>query len=277
MSAIVPPLDYIPKLPGMAASKVVQELNKQTDKLAETVSKTVKDTIKLPSNVKCDDPRIKKIKQQLADVQKQLTTIQQTIPKIQTTINSVKTVVGTAVAIKSAITAAQLSNPVTAPLFIAQQLMAIQDATIVNAIESLNQFTSFPITLQSKISIIIPPLQDSISKLTNICGNTDPNINVQVPGSLVNSDNNVDYNDLLETQFYTEYNVSDSDLQQRSDAIESLVEQQQNLLNSLQEAPSKVYQGEGAPLSTIGKPGDYYIDTNTQTVYGPKPSINSWI
>lgn len=276
MSAIVPPLDYIPKLPALAASKVVQELNKQTDKLAESVSKTVKDTIKLPSNVKCDDPRIKKIKQQLADVQKQLTTIQQTIPKIQTTINSVKTVVGTAVAIKSAITAAQLSNPVTAPLFIAQQLMAIQDATIVNAIESLNQFTSFPITLQSKISIIIPPLQDSISKLTNICGNTDPNINVQVPGSLVNSDNNVDYNDLLETQFYTEYNVSDSDLQQRSDAIESLIEQQQSLLNSLQEAPSKVYQGEGAPLSTIGKPGDYYIDTNTKTVYGPKPSINSW-
>jgi hypothetical protein len=47
------------------------------------------------------------------------------MPVIETT----KTIITVAQGIKSAISAAQLSNPVTAPLFIAQQLTEIQNAT----------------------------------------------------------------------------------------------------------------------------------------------------
>ena len=275
MSAIVPPLDRIPKLPAKAVNLTIKQIDTQTDKLLEQVTKTVQDSIKLPVNIKCDDPRIKKIKKQLTDIQKQLTTVQESIPKIQKTADSLKAVVGTAIGIKTAISIAQLSNPVTAPLFIAQQLTAIQDATIVNAIESLNQFATVPASLTSKLQTIVPPLLAAISKVSAVCnGDVD---NLEIPSSLLPDTNtDTDYNDLVATEFYNKKNVSQSDLDGRSDLIEQLLRQQQDLLTSLIEAPSKVYQNSGAPANDLGKVGDYYIDLDTQTIYGPKASVTSW-
>ena len=273
MSAIVPPLDMIPKLPGKAVSLTIKQIDKQTDKLLTAVNETITDSVKLPINIKCDDPRIKKIKKQLTDIQKQLTTVQESIPKIQKTADSLKAVVGTAIGIKTAISIAQLSNPVTAPLFIAQQLTAIQDATIVNAIESLKQFAAVPASLTSKLQTIVPPLTAAISKLSAVCnGDVD---NLEIPRSLL-PDSDTDYNDLVATEFYNEKNVSQSDLDGRSDLIEQLLQQQQDLLTSLNEAPSKVYQNSGSPADDLGKVGDYYIDLDTQTIYGPKASVTSW-
>ena len=283
MSAIVPPLDIIPKLPAKAVSLTIKQIDKQTNKLMDSVNKTVADSIKLPTNIKCDDPRIKQIKKQLTNIQSQLTTVQTNIPKIQKTVNSIKSIVTLAAGIKTTISIAQLSNPITAPLFIAQQLTAIQDATIVNAIESLNQFAAVPATLISKLQTIVPPLTSAISKVSAVCnGDVD---NLKIPNSLlpeninndINNDNdNDDYNDLVATEFYTKKNVSQSDLDGRSDLIELLVDQQQNLLTSLMEAPSKVYQDSGVPSSDLGKIGDYYIDLDTQTIYGPKASATEW-
>ena len=275
MSAIVPPLDRIPKLPAKAVDLTIKQIDTQTDKLLEQVTKTVQDSIKLPVNIKCDDPRIKKIKKQLTDIQKQLTTVQENIPKIQKTVDTVKQVVGIAQGIKTAISIAQLSNPVTAPVFIAQQLTAIQDATIVNAIESLNQFATVPASLTSKLQTIVPPLLAAISKVSAVCnGDVD---NLEIPSSLLPDTNtDTDYNDLVATEFYNKKNVSQSDLDGRSDLIEQLLRQQQDLLTSLIEAPSKVYQNSGAPANDLGKVGDYYIDLDTQTIYGPKASLTQW-
>ena len=278
MSAIVPPLDFIPKLPGKAVTQVMKQLDIQTDRLLEQVNTTVQNSIKLPSNVKCDDPRIKKVKQQLADIQGQITKVQETIPKIQQTIDTVKQIVTIAQGIKTAISIAQLSNPVTAPVFIAAQLTAIQDATIVNAIESLNQFSTIPTSLTSKLQTIVPPLTNALKKVSNACGEDD-DTNFELPSSLVddaNNDNDNDYNDLVPTEFYNEDNVSESDLQDRSDSIEQLLTQQRNLLTSLQEAPSKVYQQPGVPAGQVGKIGDYYIDIQSSKIYGPKPSLTEW-
>ena len=275
MSAIVPPLDRIPKLPAKAVDLTIKQIDTQTDKLLEQVTKTVQDSIKLPVNIKCDDPRIKKIKKQLTDIQKQLTTVQENIPKIQKTVDTVKQVVDIALGIKTAISIAQLSNPVTAPVFIAQQLTAIQDATIVNAIESLNQFATVPASLTSKLQTLVPPLMSAISKVSAVCnGDVD---NLEIPSSLLPDTNtDTDYNDLVATEFYNKKNVSQSDLDDRSDSIEQLLRQQRDLLTSLIEAPSKVYQNSGAPANDLGKIGDYYIDLDTQTIYGPKASLTQW-
>ena len=195
MSAIVPPLDFIPKLPGKAVTQVMKQLDIQTDRLLDQVNTTVQNSIKLPSNVKCDDPRIKKVKQQLADIQGQITKVQETIPKIQQTIDTVKQIVTIAQGIKTAISIAQLSNPVPAPVFIAAQLTAIQDATIVNAIESLNQFSTIPTSLTSKLQTIVPPLTNALKKVSNACGEDD-DTNFELPSSLLDDANNDnDYND----------------------------------------------------------------------------------
>ena len=275
MASIVPPLDFPTKLPGRAVDSVINQINKQTDQLLDSVSKTLQDSNKLPKNVKCDDPKVDKIKKQLADVQKQITQLQQTIPKIQQTINSVKTVVGVAQGIKATITATQLSIPATAGLFVATQLMAIQDATIVNAIASLKQFETIPKQLTAKLQQLTPPLLAAFSKISSACnGDVD---NLELPESSLNPNTvSRDYNDEVDTEFYNEFNVSDSDLTNRSVSIEQLLTQQQDLLSSLTEAPSKVYQQPGVPPVDLGKPGDYYIDTTNSNIYGPKISNTDW-
>ena len=278
MSAIVPPLDFIPKLPGKAVAQVMEQLDIQTDRLLEQVNKTVQDSVKLPINVKCDDPRIKKVKQQLSDIQTQITKVTEQIPKIQSTIETVKQIVTIAQGIKTAISIAQLSNPVTAPVFIAAQLTAIQDATIVNAIESMTQFSTIPASLTSKLQTIVPPLTKALLKVSNSCGDDD-DTNFELPSDLLDESldaNGNGFNDLVPTEFYSDENVSESDLQNRSDLIEELLTQQRNLLTSLQEAPSKVYQQPGVPAGQVGKIGDYYIDIQSSKIYGPKPSLTEW-
>jgi hypothetical protein len=258
MSAIVPPLDFIPKLPGKAVADVIRQLNSQTDRLTIQVNDAVQNSVKLPAGANCDDPRVTKIKDQLSEIQRQISRVQETIPKIQQTIDSVKQVVAVAQGIKTAVTIAQLSNPLTAPGFIAAQLTAIQDATIVNSIESLNQFSSIPETLSSKLATIVPPLTSAINKVSSICGDTD------LEFSLPSTFSTEDFNDLVPTEFYTDDNVSDSDLQDRSDSIEALLTQQRDLLTSLQEAPSQVYRDSGIPPRDVGKVGDYYIDISNE-------------
>lgn len=275
MASIVPPLDFVPKLPGKSVDLLSDLLNRQLDQLTEIASQTVQDSVKLPTDCNCDDPRVKKIKQQLTDVQKQITDIQNTVPKIQQTVDSVKQVVNTAQSIKAAISIAQLSNPVTAPLFIAQQLMAIQDATIVNAISSLNQFATLPQQLTDRLQTVVTPLLSAVGKVSNVCNGDVETLTV--PESLTRlatTDN--DYNDSASTDFYNELNVADSDLSSRSEKIGSLLRQQRNLLDSLQEAPSQVYKQEGPPPNELGKPGDYYINLTTNQIYGPKISIDDW-
>ena len=316
MSALTPPFDIIPKLPGKGVNIIVKQINQQTDKLVESVNKIVQSTIKLPKGCDCDDPNVKKVKDDLAKIQKEITKLQEIIPKIQKTVNSVQKVVKTASIIKSVISIAQLTNPITAPVFIAQQLTAIQDATIANAIASLDQFKTIPESLASKLATIIPPLTSAIQKVAATCnGDLDgletlqiPNLGVDTSGTGGDGTGGIgfgigadgtgtggdgtgtggdgtgtggegagfDYNDLLPSEFYNELNVSDDDLEDRSDAIESLLQQQRNLLSSLLEAPSKVYQEAGAPDIALGKVGDYYIDTQNKLIYGPKLVADTW-
>jgi division protein CdvB (Snf7/Vps24/ESCRT-III family) len=307
MSSITPPFDLIPRVPGELISKVSSKINDAVSKLNQQVQKTIKDTTKLPNDCKCDDPRVRRVKNQLTEVQKQITEIQNSITQIQNVANTVKGVVQTAVAIKASISAAQLLNPVTAPVFIAQQLTAVQDTIIVNSLTSLNQFAVIPSTITSNLALVVPQITDAINKLGQICNfsgdNTaddnsgieklkmDPAALAEVTNLSVLLDGNTDLKSKLNsevvTEFYNEYNVSNTDLINRSEEIQVLLDSltgsvtdtqtlQIELQKSILEAPSVVYKQAGIPQSTVGKPGDYYIDTQNYKVYGPKLSFTNW-
>jgi hypothetical protein len=288
--SVIPPLDRIAKAPALGVDKIQQQFNKILDSIADQANKTIKDSAKLPTNVNSDDPRVKNIKQSLENIQLSITKVQENIPKIQSAVTAITTIISTAQGINASLAAAQLSIPVTAPLFIAMQTQALQNQLIVNAIEAVKPLQSLPDQIESKITILIPILIAAISKLNTIT-NDDVELNVpsipraddvelNVPSIPraddveLNTDNN--YNDLIPTEFYNELNVSETDLTQRSNSIEQLVDQQQNLLTSLQEAPSQVYRGNGNPLPNLGKIGDYYLNTSNNVSYGPKISDNDW-
>jgi hypothetical protein len=299
--SVIPPLDRIAKAPALGVDKIQQQFNNILDSIVDRVNETIKDSAKLPTNVNCDDPRVKNIKQSLENIQLSITKVQENIPKIQSAVTAITTIISTAQGINAALAAAQLSNPVTAPLFIAMQTQALQNQLIVNAIEAVKPLQSLPDQIESKILTLVPVLTTAIAKLNTVC---DDDIELNIPTNIstgvnptnistgvnptnistgvnptniltgLNTDNN--YNDLIPTEFYNELNVSETDLTQRSNSIEQLVDQQQNLLTSLQEAPSQVYRGNGNPLPNLGKIGDYYLNTSNNVSYGPKISDNDW-
>ena len=284
MPAVFPPLDRIPNLPPQITDKAIQQLNKLVDKLSDKVITVAKESVKLPEKCNCDDPRIKKMKKDLADVQTLITKLQTELPKIQKIINVTKTVVAAANGVKTAISIAQLSNPVTAPVFLGMLLKDVQDATIKNALASIKQLSKVPPSLTAQLNKFVPPIQEALGKLGSSCNGEVPAITIPTSTSDSNSldDNGAfdfatdfDYNDLLNSEFYQEINVSEEDLSKRSEDIQKLIEQQQSLL-TLQEAPSKVYQDTGRPDNDLGKTGDYYVDIENLMIYGPKPSDTQW-
>jgi len=274
--AIVPPLDEIPKLAGKLTNQLVELGLKEADKLIDQSLKVVQDSIQIPIKCKCDDPKIKKLKRDLEAIQQQIQQVQQTIPKVQQVVNTVKTVVNVAQGIKTAITAAQLSNPVTAPLFIAQQLQEIQNATISNALTCINQLAEYPPTLINKLPpVVMPPIQEALKKLSSACNGDVPDITMPTIDTSAPVDINT-YNDLFPSDFYRDINVSEQDLLDRANTIQTLITRQLNVLSNLQEAPSTVFQQTGRPTADIGKLGDYYIDTENLIFYGPKLSDTEW-
>jgi hypothetical protein len=275
MSAIIPPLDRIPKLPGKGINLAVQQFDKLTDKLLQDTLKVLKDSVKIASNnAKCSDPQVKKIKQDLEKIKKQITKIQQQIPKVQTAITTLKTIATTAQAVNGAIAAAQLLNPVTAPLFIATQLQLIQTATLVNAVESLQQLSAVPTTVASKLASVVPALASAIGNVAGACNGEGNEIELsadvldQLNAAGIGEDGTLEYDP---SEWYTDQNVSDSDLSSLDDTLKN----QQLLLRSIIEAPSVVYKDNGVPDIELGKPGDYYIDLQNQLIYGPKLE-NNW-
>jgi hypothetical protein len=119
-----------------------------------------------------------------------------------------------------------------------------------------------------------------LNKIGSSCNGEVPTISIPTStlrdaDALDSFGDEFDYNDLLDSEFYQEINVSQEDLTNRSDDIQKLIEQQRSLL-TLQEAPSQVYQQVGRPDDDLGKTGDYYIDTQNLMIYGPKPSDTEW-
>ena len=276
--AVPPPLDEITKLPAIGVDIIQQQFNKLVEQTLDATKEVITDSVKLPKSIKCDDPRIEKMKADLEQVTKGIQKVQETIPQVQNIISIVKTVITTAQSIKTAIAVAQLSNPATVAQYIAAQAEAVQDELIANAVAAVIPLQAVPIQTLSKLETLVPPLLAAIAKLNRAC---DEDIELDIPnlsdGSGIDDVDDVDdYNDLLSSEFYRDVNVSEPDLVQRSNTIQQLVQEQQDLLTSLQEAPSQVYKQAGAPPAELGKLGDYYVDIQTNTPYGPKKSKDTW-
>jgi len=271
--AITPPFDQLTKLPAVGVDIAQQQFNKVVDDLLDESKTVIQDSIKLPAGAKCDDPNVQKIKKSLVQIQEGIQVVQENLPQIQQVISGVKTLIDTGIAIKNTIAAAQLANPVTAPLFIAGVAQALQDELIANAVAAIQPLQAMPTQLLSKLETLIPPLITAIAKLNTVCPDetelTIPDLGDGFPEGY-------DFNNELPSEFYQTKNVSESDLEQRSNTIQELILQQENLLASLQEAPSQVYKDNGPPTSNLGKLGDFYVDTQNNIPYGPKKSDTDW-
>lgn len=271
--AVTPPLTKVAALPAQGVDFIQQQLNRLLDLILAEMKLVIQDVSKLPNGIDCNDPRVQQVKDTLQSVQDNLRQLKEQLPRLQQIISQVQTIIKTGLAIKNTIAAAQLLNPITAPLFIATVAQQLQDELITNAIEAIKPLQAIPNQALSKLETLVPPLINAIASLNAAC-NEDISLDIPTLDNDFGAD--FDYNNLLPSEFYREINVSETDLDQRSDTIQQLVEQQQNLLTSLIESPSQVYRQPGVPSNNLGKTGDFYVDTENNIAYGPKPSDSEW-
>ena len=270
---LTPPLDKVPKLPVQLTSLIVDAIVDFINSIIENLNLTLEETTKLPDNVQCDDPRVKNIEDQLARIQELILKLQEFIPFIEKALVAIQTTVTIANSIK----AIQMLNPVTGPVILAMELVLAQNLTIANAQTSLQQLKTIPSRLNLNIDIISNKLGDVYNRLGQACTDKEYQVTSKVKDSIDNLQKfNADVttgvlpDGGLPSEFYREVNVSKDDIEQRLDLIKDLIDSQQDLLTSLQEAPAQSYNGTTPPEPSLGKSGDYFIDTAAKQIYGPK-------
>lgn len=281
---VTPPLDKVPQVPSQLVSVLNDLIVNQINKLSNSVENAAVKTSKLPEETDCNDPLYKNAKESLNQSLEEIQRFQDLLPRIQTIIDAISTTAKLAQAIK----AAQLLNPVTAPAVLAAELVIVQNVTIANSVTALEQLKTLPSRLELSINAVSKQLASVVDAQQKACNSTDSSLTATT--ELINEINNKfnentessNINDIdnstIDSEFYQTKNVSVGDLNDREEKIERLINQQRDLLSSLEDAPSKVYNGNisGTPDSDIGKIGDYFIDTSNNVVYGPKISSDNW-
>jgi len=261
------PFNQLPKVPNLILEQFVPLLMEQQSKLTELADSLITDNDNLLPNVSCNDAQISEIKNKLQEAQQliqNLTDLLNFIPSIINSLNTIKTI-GTVIGtIQLAIPAVLgLPNgPITQLLNSAAELIENIEACVAK-LQTVIELS------QSDFNNIGNAIAKSDNTLENIC-------NEAVSGISSSGLSDQDILDQYPSEFYQIKNVSDPDIQARLQLIKQLIDEQIDVVTNINEAPSQVLVQSGQPQNNIGQLGDYWIDQNTQQVYGPKPSDTSW-
>jgi hypothetical protein len=275
--ATVFPFDKIPKIPLKILTVLLPVFLKQKKLLTKIAADIEHKAAGLSKNVSCGDAQIAEIKNDLERLKLVAENIQKITNVLPTVTNSLKTVTTVA----NVLITIQLAIPaiVGVPEGPKSQLLTALAELTANITIILNVLNTIVSTISNINDIATVAVSFADARLKSICNedlDTSASDASEVSTSSSSGLTNPQLNSQYPSQFYRDINVSDADLQDRIDTIQTLLDEQLNVMSNLQEAPSKVLLGTGTPSLDLGKIGDYYIDTDTQTVYGPKPTINSW-
>ena len=271
------PFNQTAKLPGIVINQITPIVTKQLEKFNSITSKIEQRLESFSKNVKCNDVEILDLKNklnQLKTILDNLNRIQQQLQPLANKLQSVSRTANTIGGILLAIPA--VVGVPEGPKGQTIQTIADLVAGILSVLNVLN-------VLLKIINKVIPKALNIINRadqlINSLCNNTNSG-NTALQATDINdselSANVLSVNGEYPSQFYQPVNVSNSDIEHRVDSINKLIDDGLNVLTNLKEAPSKIFYNAGKPASDLGFVGDYYIDTDTQTVYGPKTTINSW-
>jgi hypothetical protein len=299
--ATVFPYNLLPQAPAQVENILMPILLEQQNKLLGLAFDLAQDLINLAVGATCDDPSIAEIKNKINEIKniiENIRAILQIIPVILSIFDILKTV-GTIISLIIIILPAVVGKPEgpnVAGLTAAAELIenitpvgnklsgAVGDFQLI-----FGKVGNVILEADSVLQSLGGPCSDGVDLAdTGAFGGLDP-LDSQAggagsPGAL---DGGVFINDtdffsqFDNSDFYQDVNVSDPDLQSRIDLIFDIIQETANTtpiaINELiNEAPSNVFIQVGPPSNSEGQLGDYWIDSSTQQVYGPKPSDTSW-
>jgi phage-related protein len=257
------PLDII--------KRIIPLIMKQAEQISKFATDLANKTAMVPAGTKCDDPVTQELKDQLKQIQQAIETLKQLLNLINTIIPILQNIgtIGTVIKIIQLLIPSipgVPNGPITEIINIITQLIT----NIKSAIKTLEGVQK---AVDRHSGSSNSNLAKSINKLGGICNNEIFDISQEIANEI----NRLDGLDTglatgLDSEFYRVINVSDQDILDRDQLIQDLLQQQKDILSTLKEAPSQVINQVGLPNNTIGDIGDYYIDSDTNSVYGPKTS-----
>jgi len=275
------PFNQGSKIPGLVIDKLKPAVLKQVDKFNKLSDNLEQQLVSL-KNAKCNDAKIQQFKFTLAQfklVIDNLNRINQRLQPLATRLQQASNIAKPVATILLAVPA--VPGIPEGPKNQTIQTIADLIAGIAAVIIVLNILLKI---FNKLLNIANKLITKAENKLKTICP-TDNNLNSgNLTGAVATNDTNssdlpadvLAINDLYFSQFYQTINTSNKDIENRVSEINLLIDEQLDVITNLIEAPSKVLYDVGIPNNELGNIGDYYIDTDTQTIYGPKASQNSW-
>jgi hypothetical protein len=271
------------KLPVVIISKIIPIISKKIEtisKLSELISTNVNN---LRPDVKCTDPEIVNLKVQLDRFQKLVDQLNSILSQVGNVTNVLRTVA----TIAKGLSIIQLAIPPIVPAgpiaFAINTFTKLIDNTSGAVIVLNNVITN----INSQFNRINSLIADAVNALSAICHTEVFEVSAEVAG-LINDPSRVTNasgftngsgvttnGSQYDSEFYSEINVSDIDIQYRFDLINDLIADELNVLDTLIEAPSDVLIGEIPPKNATGNINSYYIDTTSNIIYGPK-TVTGW-
>jgi hypothetical protein len=275
------PINQIAAPPVLIAERLLPLLNKYIGTLQQLGAIQIPNLLEnIPTNVSCDDADVRELRNKLEALLNFLEKINDLIAVLSTVVDVLKILarVGQAVAAASSLIVPTIP-PATQNVITANAQLSQNSLTVANILLSIfdRLLALFPTILTSAtqaqqfLNNLCNESADRVNDfLNNLSGNDTIDVTLVTPPTA---------EELLEqfpSTFYTELNVSDEDLDARYQEIVELIDGGFDVINNLVELPTNVLTGQGSPLNTIGTAGDFYIDTQTNQLFGPKPTNGSW-
>lgn len=274
------PINQIATPPVLIADRLLPLLNKYIGTLQQLGAVELPNLLEnIPTNVTCDDADVRELRNKLEALLNFLEKINDLIAVLSTVVDVLKILARVG---QAASAAATLITPTNG---------AAQSAGESNAQLAQNSLTVANILLSifDRLLALFPTILKSASEtqrfLNNLCNESDDRVNDFLNNLSGNDTINVtlvtpptaqEILDQYPSTFYTELNVSDEDLNARYQEIVELIDGGFDVINNLVELPTNVLTGQGSPVDTLGTAGDFYIDTQTNQLFGPKPTNASW-
>jgi hypothetical protein len=284
-----PPFNIIPDLLTRAKGTITSLLNDTISDVKQNATDVEYLLFQLPplSQVTCDDPNIKKLKALLSRLEGSIQNLEGVfsgIPQIATFLQTAANAASVGVTAVLAIPSLILPFPAIAAQTIEQLALIIEKVRDIASVISL-QLSG----LSSAIKTVVKSITLSNQLLLKICGAEEINLIglIDSINSIGNTNNTInitiqepvpdtEITRRFPSDFYKDVNVPDETINERIQIIREILLRGSNVLSDLRESPSKILSGTGEPVDGKGNAADYYIDINTNTVFGPKPTDNSW-